>query len=195
MIVNKLNPPITYESEWIRTDIADMLFLTLWNKLAWVRHDKVPRREYYVNRLGAPYAYGLAEYSRTYESQPEHPQIRDIWSNVSAKCQMPFETVFLNGYEDGSDHLGWHSDDSPEMDDARPIVIVTLGAEREIWFREKPSSNERSPNVTKLKLQHGSICTMRSGMQDSHQHRIPKGDREYGPRISLTFRGYVPQGN
>jgi hypothetical protein len=32
---------------------------------------------------------------------------------------------------------------------------------------------------------------MLPGMQDTHYHRIPKSDREVGPRISLTFRGYV----
>lgn len=191
MIVNKLNPPIVYESDWLDKPIADMLFATLWDELAWVRHPRVPRREYYVNRLGAPYAYGLQEYARTYESQPTHAALDDVWRNVEARFGHPFETVFLNGYQDGSDFLGWHADDSDSMDDARPIVIVTLGAEREIWFREIPTIHERSPVVTKIKLQHGSLCTMRPGMQDSHQHRIPKGDREYGPRISLTFRGYV----
>jgi alkylated DNA repair dioxygenase AlkB len=189
--MNKMNPPITYESDWIREDIADMLFLTLWNELTWVRHPRVPRREYYVNRLGHSYSYGLEPYARTYESQALHPQLADIWNNVEHKFDMPFETVFLNGYENGSDFLGWHADDSDSMDDTRPIVIVTLGAEREIWFREVPTVHERSPVVTKMKLQHGSLCTMRTGMQDTHQHRIPKGDRDYGPRISLTFRGYV----
>lgn len=191
MIVNKLNPPIVYESDWLDKPIADTLFATLWDELAWVRHPRVPRREYYVNRLGAPYAYGLQEYARTYESQPAHASLDDVWRSVEARFGHPFETVFLNGYQDGSDFLGWHADDSDSMDDARPIAIVTLGAEREIWFREIPTIHERSPIVTKIKLQHGSLCTMRPGMQDSHQHRIPKGDREYGPRISLTFRGYV----
>ena len=32
---------------------------------------------------------------------------------------------------------------------------------------------------------------MKAAMQDTHVHRIPKADRVVGPRISLTFRGYV----
>lgn len=191
---NLIKLPITYEADWIPKHVADTLFLTLWNELAWVRHDKVPRREYYVNTYGQPYSYGLPEYARTYESQPLVYPLYELLANVQRKCGQTFETMFLNGYENGSDFLGWHSDDSPEMDDNRPIAIVTLGAEREIWFRPRPdkaADPNKTANVEKLKLAHGSLCLMHAGMQDTHQHRIPKAGFECGPRISLTFRGYV----
>lgn len=74
------------------------------------------------------------------------------------------------------------------MDASRPIAIVSFGVEREIWFRPINSVNE----ITKLKLQHGSLCVMAPGMQDTHQHRIPKAGFQCGERISLTFRGYKP---
>ncbi len=50
------------------------------------------------------------------------------------------------------------------------------------------------PTITKLKLGHGSLCLMQPGMQDTHQHRIPKAGFQCGERISLTFRGYVSRG-
>jgi alkylated DNA repair dioxygenase AlkB len=206
--------PTEYTPAWIRPEAADAAFIRLWDELAWVRHPGVPRREYYVHAADRPYAYGIAAYARTYESQPMHPELLKIWMKAEAQFGHAFETCFLNGYEDGKDFLGWHSDDSPEMDDARPILIVTFGAEREIWFRKRPElvkaemekfcdeywglgpeaydlHAEKLAEVTRLRLGHGSLCEMKPGMQDTHQHRIPKGDREYGPRISLTFRGYV----
>lgn len=73
------------------------------------------------------------------------------------------------------------------MDDNRPIAIVTLGAEREIWFRERGNDDSRESLV----LTHGSLCLMAAGMQDTHDHRIPKAGFECGSRISLTFRGYA----
>src|ERR1700757_697613 len=163
------------------------LFQSLWNELDWVRHDKVPRREYYYNELGVPYTYGTPPYDRTYQAQPLHKDIDyiRIAAESAAHCQL--EVCFLNGYEDGQDQLGWHADNSPEMDDRKPFIIVSLGAEREIWFQD----NDKTEEVTKLRLGHGSICVMKPGMQDTHKHRIPKSDRECGPRISLTFRGYV----
>lgn len=176
--------PITYIPNWVEN--PDESFERLWNELDWVRHDKVPRREYYCNELEVPYTYGTPPYARTYHPQPFHPTIVALQKKLETTTGTPFEVCFLNGYENQSDQLGWHADDSPEMDDERPIGIISLGVEREIWFREK--DNVSGPY--KLKLGHGSLCMMHPGMQDTHQHRIPKASFMCGERISLTFRGY-----
>ena len=177
--------PIAYRSKFIAA--PDAAFSTLWNELSWVRHGMVPRREYYSNDVESSYSYGKVEFAREYPPQPWHSLMREIQTLVEAELGARMEVCFLNGYEHNRDQLGWHADDSPEMDDARPIAIVTLGAERDIMFATK---NTRE-NVERLKLQHGSLCVMSAGMQDTHVHRIPKADRVVGPRISLTFRGYV----
>jgi alkylated DNA repair dioxygenase AlkB len=191
--------PVTYKPGMF-VNTANSLLDSLWNDLAWVRHDKVPRREYYVAKGGQDYSYGKAEFARTYKSQPLHPAIEFIWQTLEVfyTPYSTFDVCFLNGYEDGRDQLGWHADNSPEMDDARPIAIVTLGAERDIWFREAnearlalPSGFRAAWGDEALRLEHGSLCLMAPGMQDTHQHRIPKAGFVCGPRISLTFRGYV----
>lgn len=78
------------------------------------------------------------------------------------------------------------------MDDDRPIAIVSLGVEREIWFRSILGTNSKPSygEIEKVILQHGSLCLMSPGMQDTHQHRIPKASFQCGERISLTYRGY-----
>lgn len=194
-----MNAPITYIPDFLSREGARTAFNALWNDLAWVRHDKVPRREYYVAAGGQPYTYGVGPYARTYQSQALHPWIDWIWAKANHAARTNFDVCFLNGYEDGKDQLGWHSDDSPEMDDARPIAIVTLGQARDIWFRERKDCRQ-SPGFSvefgneRLVLEHGSLCLMAPGMQDTHQRRIPKaGFEPCGPRISLTFRGYVQQ--
>lgn len=175
--------PIKYVPNFLDNplDVADVL----WNELSWLRHDKVPRSEYYCNELNVVYKYGIEKYARTYLPQSWHPQILAIKKQLEEFTNIKFEVCFLNGYSDQSDHLGWHTDDSPEMDDSRPIAIVSLGVEREIWFKEN-----NSEEVYKHLLQNGSLCLMCSGMQDTHKHRIPKASFTCGKRISLTFRGY-----
>lgn len=182
--MNNFNAPIEYIPKFISNpnDVAE----TLWNELDWQRRDKTPRSEYYWNVYGVPYAYGSNGFSRSYESQSLHPLIEEINTKLEALLGYKFDVCFLNGYKDQSDHLGWHADDSPEMDDSKPIAIVSLGAEREIWFRD--NANTASDRVL---LENGSLCLMLPGMQDTHQHRIPKAGRVVGKRISLTFRGYV----
>lgn len=196
--MNFFETPVIYVPNFVARTDADLFYKYLWNDLDWVRHDKVPRREYYTSAQGLDYTYGLEKYARTYKSQPMHMAIEWLILKLSAmesNKAFVYDTVFLNGYEDASDSLGWHSDNSPEMDDNYPIAIVSFGAERDIWFREI-SGVERDVNapVAKLNLGHGSLCLMKAGMQDTHQHRIPKCDRLCGPRISLTFRMYTEPG-
>ena len=179
--------PITYTPGFIAE--PDAVFADLWSELAWQRRGNTPRREYYSNDVDVPYTYGRGVGEREYGNQPWHPRMREIQHALETLTSARFEVCFLNGYENSSDQLGWHADDSPEMNDALPIAIVSLGknAEREIWFH--PQGDKQA--VEKVKLQHGSLCLMHPGMQDTHFHRIPKAGFVCGERISLAFRGFV----
>ncbi len=211
--------PIEYHPSIVPVEKADYWFRTLRDELAWVRRDTTPRLEYYANRhtQAKAYTYGSGEFARTYEVQPWHEIITAIQGRLNDFWRQPWgfsgEACFLNRYLNQSMHLGWHSDNSPEMDDARPIAIVSLGEPRDILFRpimpvlvptdtpldysvapergEVKFVRQDQPN-TRLLLGHGSVCIMLPGMQDTHQHRIPKCSRQCGERISLTFRGYIP---
>lgn len=166
----------------------DEVFLALQNELQWERRGSTPRSEYYINTLGdIPYQYGSGAGVREYLPRPMHPVVAEMLVQLQKEAGTRFDVCFLNRYHNQKDHLGWHADDSPEMDDARPIAIISLGVEREIWFRE----NAKPEAIVKLKLEHGSLCLMAAGTQDTHQHRIPKAGFQCGERISLTFRGYV----
>lgn len=177
--------PVTYLADFVPGPAA--VFAALWDGLAWERRGSTPRREYYCNEIDVPYVYGTGEFAREYLPKAWTPEILDIKARVEALLGVKFEVCFLNGYETSRDSLGWHADDSDSMDDNRPIAIVTLGAEREIWF----APNDDMKDVTKLRLASGSVCVMAPGMQDTCKHRIPRAGFECGPRISLTFRGYA----
>jgi alkylated DNA repair dioxygenase AlkB len=169
-------------------DDPDTALQVLVDELSWVKRGSTPRMEYYTNDFGYPYTYGSGDYAREYLSQDKHPMIASIESRLREYCGNPFEICFLNRYEDQSDHLGWHADDSPEMDDNRPIAIISLGVEREIWFKPQGGTAD---DVVRQKLGHGSLCLMPAGFQDTHLHRIPKAGFICGRRISLTYRGYA----
>lgn len=188
-----MKPPIIYSPNFFTN--ADDLFKQL-KELAWVKRGNTPRQEYYCNDFDLPYVYGKGMYAREYEAQPYTPAIQEIREVCEKHAATKFEVCFLNRYLNQRDQLGWHADDSPEMDDARPIAIVSFGVEREIWFRPIKSTETEMAEVKpeRFVLGHGSICLMQPGMQDTWQHRIPKASFECGERISLTFRGYVKVG-
>jgi alkylated DNA repair dioxygenase AlkB len=186
--------PITYVPNFIAN--PDDALRALQTELEWERREDAPRSEYYTNDTGEPYTYGNGTGRRTYLVRPYHAVILDIRKELEnyvatafPSVKPVFEVCFLNRYLNQSDALGWHADASLEMDDARPIATISLGVEREIWFR--PNGKENTQNITKLKLGNGSMCLMHPGMQDTHQHRIPKASFICDERISLTFRGFV----
>lgn len=177
-----MNAPIKYDAK--RFAYLNDEFDLYNTDLPWENRG-APRKEAFMSK-NAPvdYTYGSSPYARTYSSEAIPEFMLNFWKDAEEFAGCEFELCFCNGYADEKDHLGWHSDDSDSVDDNRPILVVSIGAEREIWFRDK----ERT-FVDKLKLESGSGMLMGAGMQDTHDHRIPKCDRKCGPRISFTFRG------
>jgi alkylated DNA repair dioxygenase AlkB len=207
--MDTMSPPIEYVPFFVE-DVFETYRALM--GLAWERRGDAPRFEYYCNDTLVPYVYGRGKGRREYFPKPYVPEVLKIRKKLEDRTGVKLDVCFLNFYQNQSDHLGWHADDSPEMDPERPIVTVSVGVSREIWFRpivsmECPScSGEKMLHgsrcisrmeerkvygtVTKVLLEPGSACIMAPGMQGKWEHRIPKADRKCGERISLTFRGY-----
>jgi len=194
-----MKPPIGYYPEYFKED-ATRLF-EAFQKLDWEQRD-APRQEYYCNDVPKPYVYGRGKGQREYQPKPWTPELKYVQTAMESLLDTRLEVCFLNRHMNQKDQLGWHADNSPEMDDARPIVIVTFGVERKIYFRKWPlftrgaaadlgPEHKETYGHHELTLQNGSVCVMLPGMQDEWQHRIPKASFQCGERISLTFRGYV----
>lgn len=201
---------IKYIPNFLSKEQADFYFSKLTNEVPWKRVESTPRMEAFYSKLGKPYTYGSNGFERTYTPESWCANSVDTINNIiDYVYETDFELCFLNRYLNQQDHLGWHADDSPEIDINRPIAVVSLGVEREIWFKPQYChvchSTEKeltfaaricsvhpgkfTPNVEKQLLGHGSLLIMPAGYQQTHYHRIPKSDRKHGERISLTYRG------
>lgn len=163
---------------------------SLWGEVDWdsdPSRQLVPRYERWVNESGAPYTYGTEPYERTYQARPFAGYDADLKMAIDAMLDLQPNCCFINGYMNQSQNLGWHADDSEEMSHNHPIIIVSVGAEREIWFAPK----DQKHTVTRVKMPNMSALIMPAGMQRDWLHRIPKHDRECGKRISYTFRTLI----
>ncbi len=169
-------------------DFSEDYFSDLWNGLPWERRDTTPRKECWMNDYNREYTYGAGRGIRTYYPVPWNTIADSIRKSIFEETGHWLDACFINGYNDHRDHLGWHADDSPEIDDNKPIAVVTFGAEREICFRPKGT---KGPHTGSVVLKNGSLLLMKPFMQNSWEHRIPKHSRPCGPRISLTYRGLV----
>lgn len=98
---------------------------------------------------------------RTYRPKDMPELLSELTKHAEKTCATEFELCFANGYASERQHLGWHADDSPEIDDARPIAVMSLGAEREIWVKPIGASADE---VEKVLLPSGSLFIMAPGM-------------------------------
>lgn len=167
----------------------------LMEDLTWLEVTEA-RKEYFMSDRPRSYVYKTWEGGREYHSAPFTEQVQSLLNTLNAKTgpsehvRGQYNVCFLNRYDDQKNHLGWHADDSPEMDHDHPIAVVSFGAEREIWWKPKMHKGPIPPEWRRV-LQHGSMFFMPAGFQKTHLHRIPKADRPVGVRVSLTFRHYV----
>lgn len=160
----------------------------LQTEINWV-DDQYARRECFMSDIPREYQYIVD--GPVYQSIPFHPLVKEVMEKINAEYGYKLDVCFLNYYIDQSKALGWHADDSHPIDQTQPIAVVSFGAEREIWW--KPMDHKGDiPENWRQKLGDGSLFVMPAGMQSTHKHKIPKGDRVMGPRISLTFRCWKP---
>lgn len=112
---------------------------------------------------------------------------RRISLELGARSFMP-NNCLLNYYKDGKSTMGFHSDNVDEMVEGTGVVILSLGAVRELTFRRFDEKARRF----RFALANGSLFFMSRELQYSWQHGVRSASRNIGPRMSLTFR-QVPE--
>ena len=172
---------ILFEENFFEKDI----FEELRDEVPWVNRD-APRDECFMS-LDTTLSYSYGKMNRKYSAVPMHPQVLEIMERLNSRFNSSYNVCVLNYYQSERQHLGWHADDSPEQDLTHPIAVVSFGAERFLYTKQKAYKGI-VPNEDKFFLTKGSLFIMPGGYQDDHYHKIPKHDKVCGGRISLTFR-------
>ena len=139
-----------------------------------------PRLVAWYGDPDAVYTYS----NTTFEPLPWIAPLIEIKRRVETVADVTFNSVLCNLYRDGSDSMGFHSDDEPELRTVPVIASVSFGATRTLRFHHK----KRSDLKYSLELTHGSLLVMQGTTQQFWKHGIPKTSKPVGPRINLTFR-------
>ena len=176
-----MNAPVIYIPSFWDTTVANVENMNAC--IPWEQRETA-RAECFMSRGGGlAYTYGKAGFARTYTSVPTPALVDAVMAAIDNHVGVTLDVCFANRYDMEKNHVGWHKDDSVDIDQSKPIAVVSLGAAREIWFR----CNETGV-VDKLMLEDGSLAIMLPGMQSTHMHRIPKHSASCGMRVSLTSR-------
>jgi len=176
----------TFVSNYTEVDLCRILM----DEAQWVNLRNAPRNECVMAldpERTPKYTYGSAARDRVYDATLMHPAVVNLLKRLNADYGTGYTACILNHYANEHQHLGWHCDDSPEQDPNHPIAVISFGAEREIWVREKGTKGA-VPLEDRYLLTSGSLFIMPPGFQDTHYHKIPKHSCPCGDRVSLTFR-------
>lgn len=144
-----------------------------------------PRLSCWIGDADAMYTYSGARF----EPMPWSAELAGLREAVGEACGIAFNSVLCNLYRTGSDYMGWHSDDEPELGPEPVIASLSLGAPRRFLFRLKKDHSVKH----ELLLEHGSLLIMRGHTQRDWQHSLPKTAKPVGERINLTFRRIFPE--
>jgi alkylated DNA repair dioxygenase AlkB len=185
---------IRYAASWVGECEADELLQRLRDEIPWEQHRFVmfgrevaaPRLSCWIGDADATYVY-----SRTrFEPHAWTPSLIPLRASLEQCCGVRFNGVLANLYRDGSDSMGWHSDDEPELGENPVIASVSLGATRRFRLRRRLPRGSRptSADTLQLPLAHGSLLCMAGETQRLYQHDLPKSALVRAARINLTFR-------
>lgn len=140
----------------------------------------LPRLSAWYGDNDRPYTYS----GMTLQPKPWNSLLLELQEALVPICKRQFNSVLLNWYRSGADHISWHTDAEPELGQNPLIASVNFGASRRFLLRRRDEHNVK----LEIPLQHGSILVMAGALQHHWQHSVPKQKKVKASRVNLTFR-------
>lgn len=175
---------VEYFPHWVTEPAA---FDRLQTDVSWEQHQvTLFGRTMPTPRLTAWIGDGAYRYSGIVnQPQPWPAVLAEIRDRLVRELGAAFNSCLINLYRDGSDSMGFHSDDEPELGPRPTIASVSLGARRRFVLRHR-----RTRDRWTWELGDGDLLVMRDESQSDYAHAVPKSSRPIGPRMNLTFRQF-----
>ena len=114
--------------------------------------------------------------------------IQKVQQYINTITQLTVPTInscLVNKYNDGNNFIAPHRDSELSFGVNPTIIILSIGATRNLYFDENNTTNTFS-----FELMSGSILIMSGSSQKYYKHYIKKDDTT-SVRYSLTFREHL----
>ena len=131
--------------------------------------------------FGEPYNYSQMAYPAT----PMHSALKPVATALFHKLGISFNNCLLNYYTTGQSTMGFHSDETKDLQPSTGAAIISLGYPRDITYKHKIDHD----NQHSFTLTPGSLLYMDGAVQDNWLHGIKK-QKNAGSRISVTWRAF-----
>lgn len=178
---------------WLDDIAAQSLYDHLVTSLQWEQPTlTIAGKKHPIPRLQAWYGNAEAVYrysGTTFVPVPWTVELSDIRQRLEEVCGAPFNSVLANWYRHGSDSMGFHADNEPELGPRPVIASLTLGGARRFVLKPYRGMNAESLSIN---LGNGDLLEMSGETQHFWRHGVPKTTKVVDPRINLTFRHIEP---
>lgn len=190
------NAELDFYPNFIDRKLRQVLFDQLYASLAWQQDEIVVYgKSVAIPRLQAWYGDNQLAYQYsglTMIAKPWTSTLLTLKQEIEQHTGYRFNSMLANLYRDGSDTVGWHSDDEPELGSEPVIASLSVGAEREFQlkrrYKDKHSKEKQINEKISINLTSGSLLVMAGSTQKYWQHCIPRTKKPKAARINLTFR-------
>ena len=177
---------LLYDDHFLPSDLADRYLFELRDQCVWEQKPGVfghmqPRLTASHGDEGVTYRYS----GTVNVALPWTATLLEIKAKIEA-IQGEYNYCLLNRYRSGSDSMGWHADDEPEMGNV--IGSLSLGATRRFRIRHNATKEMHT-----FPAGHGTLIIMAGTMQRFWKHDVPKTKENVSERINLTFRSIMTE--
>ncbi|MFV5526025.1 alpha-ketoglutarate-dependent dioxygenase AlkB [Acinetobacter variabilis] len=159
-----------------------------WQNIAWKQDQiKMYGKELSLPRVSAWYGDSGMDYTYSgikLKANPWIPALIWLKQQLEQVSATEFNSVLLNWYRDGQDHISWHTDAEKELGRNPTIASLNFGESRRFLLRE----NNDHDNKIEISLGHGDLLVMKGALQHHWQHSVPKQTKVSSGRLNMTFR-------
>lgn len=183
---------VYYYKDFLRENQSSWFYQKFFENISWKRDEYVMFGKKILTKRMVAW-YGEKDYAYTYSKKTRvamlwNDELLELKSVLENRTGENFNTCLLNLYPEGSDGMGWHSDDEKELRPLAAIASVSLGRERKFSFKHKVTKESVS-----IQLENGSLLLMKGLTQKHWLHQLPKTKKIIGSRINLTFRSIIDE--
>lgn len=169
-----------YSDETIESVTQDLVwrndFITMYGKT-----HPLPRKTAWHGEVGLTHSYSGIDMVAVEWT----PVLLKLKNQLEADLNTKFNSVLINYYRDGSDHMSWHADDEKELGPNPVIASLSFGETRSFQLKHK---FDKSKPTFNLPITDGSLVVMGGELQHFWVHKIAKTAKPIGARANLTFR-------
>jgi alkylated DNA repair dioxygenase AlkB len=173
--------------QWLPAARSQLIMQQLSTELCWQQPQirmfgkavTIPRQQVWMGEPHCSYRYSGV----LFHPEPWHPLVLKLTGWVNRQLNRQFNSVLLNLYRQGDEHMGWHSDDEPELGSMPEIASLSLGQTRRFELRHQQLGHQLN-----IDLADGDLLLMGGECQGYWQHRVPKQSKVDSARMNFTFR-------